>query len=289
MAPLKLLAPAILAGLALFADPATAVEAEGARAFIEASYVIAPREIEGFTLVASKFDPGNKYTGPTFNYRSDFDPDVHIDVFVYPAGRMDQATAMDNGITAFQQDIGRAVDAAVYSALAMEVSTFAFDTTETPDPVDPADPYAAQILKASRGSSHPEGRKLSISLKLQPEGIPYHSAGYLLYRQLYYSKLRVSAPQSRMDADQFHAFADHAARTLLPAMEAAHVGDCANSTLTIDPQASPEDIVQALISGTSEQLGYNCHQSLEAADLEEKAAAAEVVKIEFEPQEWRAQ
>lgn len=285
---------AALLTLALAGPVALAAEdaAQSTRAYVETSYLIAPKRIGEFTLVQTRFDPDNKYAGPGFRYQAESHPDFRVDVYVYPAGRMGQAEAMSTGMEAFRSQLDQAVAAEMYSDLVVQEAPFAFaqESTlqSTPEP-DPDDPFAASIIAANLASSHPEGRKLSMTLQLKPEDAPAYSAGYLMYRQLYYFKLRASALQSQIDAEQFHAFADRAALTLLPAIEAAHVGDCANATLTVDPGAPSGEVLQALITQSSEQLGYNCHQSAEAAGISGKSAEANLVTIHYEPHEWRAQ
>lgn len=286
---------AALLTLALAGPVALAAEdaAQSTRAYVETSYLIAPHQVGEFKLIQTSYDPDNKYSGPGFRYQSQVHPEIRVDVYVYPAGRMEQAYALDTGMQGFHADLARAVDAGVYSDLVVEEAAFALADKAQADALetggDSDDPFAALLLAAEQEESHPEGRKLSMTLLAQPGGQAMHSAGYLAYRQLYFFKLRASVLQDTIEAAPFHVFADRAARTLLPVIEAAHVGDCANSTLTINPDASAEDMAIALVKHSTRQLGYNCHLDAEGAGIAAKSAQADVIDIHYEPQEWSAQ
>jgi hypothetical protein len=111
---------------------------------------------------------------------------------------------------------------------------------------------------------------------------------YKFYKQLYYFKVRVSADATSMPGDAFLAFADTAARTLVPAIQAVNIGDCANATITIPAGGSAEDGARALVREATLQQGYNCHADRDAAKLDALARDAEVVEIGYRAEEWKS-
>lgn len=271
-------------------DPAPAVASE--RAYVETSYLIAPRMVGDFALVETRYDPQNKYSGPQFRYVAAAHPEVRIDVFVYPAGRMPAEQAITMGMRAFRADLDGTLSAGSYTQLRIHEDT-SFDLrlpgTAPSMATDPDDPYASLILEATSAAAGPVGRRLRMSIQLPPD-IPMYSVGYLFYRQLYFFKVRASVAQHHIDDTvNFTALADHAVRTLLPAIEAAHLGDCASSTINLSADATAADIAHQLIAQITEQQGYNCHGSTAAIGLETKSQHAEVVEIHYEPHEWRSE
>lgn len=263
------------------------------QAFVQTSYLIAPRQVGDFVLEASSYDPQRKPSGAGFRYTDAAHPQVRIDVYVYPAGRLQASEAMEAGMQAFRADIDQARAAGTLAAFeihADEVFDLRADIDQVVDVADahPDDPYAAAVLEAVAAVSHPAGRRLGMTITPASLNAPMYSAGYLFYRQLYYFKLRASAPRDRIEAGAFRTLADQAARTLVPAIEAAHVGTCASATIVLDPDARPEDSVQALIRQTAAQQGYNCHHQTEGLGLADRRRVAEVIEIDFAPDEWGA-
>ncbi|WP_369939316.1 hypothetical protein [Xanthomonas medicagonis] len=88
-----------------------------ARAYIETSYLIAPKTAGAFQLTRSKYNPAAKSAGAGFHYAMATHPELVIDVFVYPAGRHDATTALADGLAAFRHDLASAVTEGTYSRL----------------------------------------------------------------------------------------------------------------------------------------------------------------------------
>lgn len=261
------------------------------RAYVENSYLIAPRRVEDFVLEGSQYDENQKYSGAGFRYVADGHQETRIDVYVYPAGRMGQAAALATGMEAFRADLVRATDAKTYANLVLqEEQEFPLvDDASVVSSESPQDPNAAAILEAIASATRPSGRKLAMTMNLQPQDWPMHSNGYLFYKQLYYFKVRASATQDRITAGQFNALADRAARTLMPAIEVVNVGECVNSVINIVTNASPEEAAKALVTQATEHQGYNCHATVEAAEINKKSVNAEMIGISYEPQEWKSE
>ena len=261
------------------------------RAYVETSYLIAPRRVGDFTLEGVQYDKSLKYSGAGFRYVLDGHQETRIDVYVYPAGKMSQGTAMSQGMAAFRADLGRAVDAKSYTNLSMQDEQ-EFLLASPPQPSNPqslADLNAAELMSAVATATHPAGRKVQMTMNLQPHELPMYSSGHLFYKQLYYFKVRASAAQERIDEKQFDALADLAARTLVPAIEVANVGDCANSVIHLSTNATPEEAASALVSQSTLHRGYNCHTTAEHAGIDKEPEDFAIVDISYEPREWKSE
>lgn len=295
MQPGKLLSVAALSLLIPLAPNSVAkdknAQSAGQRAYVETSYLIAPRRVGDFVLDGSQYDENQKYSGVGFRYVADGHQETRIDVYVYPAGRMGQATALTEGMKAFRADLTRAVDAKAYTNMVLqnEQEFLLANDAHVADSESSQDGNAAELLEAIASATRPSGRKLAMTMNLQPRDWPMHSSGHLFYKQLYYFKVRATATQDRITTEQFNELADRAARTLMPAIEVVNVGECANSVITIAANASPDEAAKALVTQATEHQGYNCHATAEAAEIKKKSANAEMIDISYDPQEWKSE
>lgn len=269
-----------------------APSATSARAYVEASQIIVPRRAGEFTLEQSIYDPAKKYSGAGFRYTLPEHQETRIDVYVYPAGKLDRTTALTAGMEGFRVDIQRALDAGIYNNLRFDEDQ-AFALTEPAAAPAPTgkdardrDGDIAGVLATLLQADRPAGRKLSMTLNLQPQDWPMYSVGYLFYKNLYYIKVRATAAQSRIRADAFHALTDKAVRSLVPTIEVANIGDCANSVIHVDSNAAAEAIAKMLVMQSAEHQTYNCHQDADAAGVAGESTDSEIVVITFEPGEW---
>lgn len=261
------------------------------QAFVETSYLVAPRKIGDFVLEGARYDENQKYSGAGFRYMLDGHQETRIDVYVYPAGKMSRETAMTHGMQAFRADLARAVDAHTYTNLVV-LDEREFVLADVPQPLDtksPADRNVATILAATAAATHPTGRKIEMTMNLQPRDLAMRSSGHLFYKQLYYLKVRATAAQERISAEEFRELTDRAARTLVPAIEVVNIGSCANSTINLDINASPDEVAEALVTQASVHQGYNCHANASDAGIEKKSESAEVIDISYEPAEWKSE
>ncbi|MEG1679600.1 MAG: hypothetical protein RR326_05860 [Stenotrophomonas sp.] len=272
---------ASLPALAAKKQPAT-------RAYVETSYLIAPRQIGDFELEGSSYDPGQKYSGAGFRYALKDHQEIRFDVYVYPAGRMQQATAVELGMKAFRDDLKQAVNQGSYTKL-QELQDSSFPLQAATVASAPANDIDAAVIKAKAEAEQVIGRKLQLSMNLQPRDWPMYSSGYLFYKQLYYFKLRASAAQERITQASFDTLADHAARALIPALQVANIGDCANATIYLSPDASTETGAMAVVQQTTLHAGYNCHSSTDEAGLPPSGSGMEIVEIGYTANEWKSQ
>lgn len=285
--------PGLLLSLCLLAfGPAPALASPPpvaeTRAYVESSYVIAPYQVEDFTLVRSSYNPDDRLAGAGFSYRSDLHPEAAISVFVYPAGRLDPQVAVDRGIQALQADLRQAVASGIYAQL-QELGREPFQLSPRAVPAKGANDIDSAVIQAIAKAEQVRGEKLRLSLLQVSRKQPLHSNGYLFYKQLHFFKLRISANQSDLPREAFDVLADHATRSLIPALEVANVGSCASATLYVDPDAAPEQGAIQLASQLTQQNGYNCHASTEKADIQARAGKASVIEIAYEAGDWKSQ
>nr|WP_236494185.1 hypothetical protein [Xanthomonas phaseoli] len=259
------------------------------RAYIETSYLAAPRNVGPFTLARSSYNPAAKVSGAGFHYAMAEHPELNIDVFVYPAGQRAQAEAIEHGMIAFREDLAAARKQGTYSRLdELDQSRFVLTSEGVPKSI-PANAVDAKVIAAIADAERIVGEKLQLSMDLSSSGMPLLSNGYLFYKQLYYIKVRVSAAQQAVAQSRFDALADQAARALVPAIQVSNVGGCADLTVHLDAKATPDQGAAEMARQIKTHLGLNCHGSTKQAGIEELVETAEVIEIAYDPSEWKSQ
>ena len=268
------------------ADPPAAEPAE--RVFVEASYLIAPEQVGDFVLEGSSYDDQNKFAGAGFRYALKGYQEARFDVFVYPAGRAPQSDAIASGMIPFKGGIEHAQQIGQIGDLQF-VSEDDFPL-EPPEPAGPAaapDATTDAALLEAIASTRIIGRRLRMHNTMVKGGFPMFSNGYLFHRQLYFFKVRASASRDRIDQAQFDALADLAARTLVPSIEVANIGGCANAEIVIDINAEPEEAGETLVRRAAEIQGENCFGDTGSTKLDDKSKNARVVRIDFTADDWK--
>lgn len=290
MAGCRALILACMLGVAPVALSATPDEAAASsRAYIETSYLAAPRNVGPFTLARSSYNPAAKVSGAGFHYAMAGHPELNIDVFVYPAGQRAQAEAIEHGMLAFRKDLDAARTQGTYSRLdELDQGRFVLTSDDAPKNT-PANAVDAKVIAAIADAERIVGEKLRLSMDLSSSGMPLLSNGYLFYKQLYYIKVRVSAAQQAIAQTTFDALADQAARALVPAIQVSNVGGCADLTVHLDTKATPDQSAVEMARQIKTHLGFNCHGSTKQAGIEELVKTAEVIEIAYAPSEWKSQ
>lgn len=279
--------PVLLSALLLSAllAPARAEEPAQRRAFIERTHVIAPHTVAGFRLMETRYDPGHKLAGVRLRYLRTADDPVTLDVFVYPAGRKDQAKAVREEVIRFRQDLDTARAIGLYRTVDIGPDeAFALDPDSDTGPAL-TDSLETRIARAAAVSAT-VGNRNRIALVDNESGRSLQSLGYVFHRQLNHVKVRLTQPADVMSADAFTAFADHAVRSLVLAIEALNVGACGDRTVYVDPDAEHEDAILHMVRDTSRLMEENCVPSAEQGDLAGKSRGAKVIHIDFEPGDW---
>lgn len=286
--------------LAAMSGPAWADD--DAQPFIESTYVLAPRTVGEYSLVDSNYDPKNRAAGVGLRYVSKEHPTVPFDVFVFPAGRQDETQAVSKGAESFRQSFFDAEKLGYYSGVRIDgESSWALPPS---GPLAMAAPPGKDTTGAPEGDALPPGldallgadaplQGRRIDLAYRSDNTPMRSRGYLFYKQLYYFKGRISAPESLLDGNAFAQVSDAAARELLPAIQALNVGACGRHTIRIDVNERDEEKRQAgLLRALGESLAgerrSNCVATLSPEELATRAKDAEVTRIVFEASDWKA-
>lgn len=248
------------------ADAAKAAEAAEApaRPFIERSLVLAPESVGEFRLKDINDYPDHPASGAGLRYVHDDFPDVLVNLFVYPVGRVDRTVALDHGMSQLRDELaaisaqGRYRDLDYGQEVEFDLDDVAGDGRlmpsgqEKPGEVDAGEgdteaeflAIAAQVEAAMDTSV---GRRLSLSFS-RDDG-PMNSAAFLFYRGLYLYKGRISAPATAMPAENFDRFANRAMALIAPAVRVRSTGGCANLAVNVDPKAGSEEMQRQLIRG----------------------------------------
>lgn len=154
--------------------------------------------------------PRSRWAG--FHYAMTEHPKLNIDVFVYPAGQRAQAEAIEHGMSAFRKDLAAARTQGTCSRLdELDQSRFVLTSDDAPKNI-PANTVDAKVIAAIADAEPFVGETLQLSVDLASSGMPRLSNGYLVYTQLHYIKVRVSAAQQAIAQTRFDALADQAAR-----------------------------------------------------------------------------
>ena len=293
----------LLACLLLLLPAATSALAkdEPATPFVVRTHVIAPHRVGDFVLDGMSYDPKNRFGGVGIRYVLADHPETRFDLFVYPAGRMPAAQALEKGMLAFRGSFDFGVQNGYYTDLriledvpfvvASEPAADGSDAIAAPtaDPRDPLPEALQMLLKDTRI----HGQRMKLAYVHLPSKLPMRSRGYLFYRHMYFFKGRVSAAESRIDEDAFSELTDRAMRELVPAVAALNVGSCANITVVVPEDGSGEEpsdaSIHSLVTGLADVRNGNCSNEPADEALAQASKDADVVTIEFQPADWGAQ
>lgn len=304
---------------ALSSASATAADDPPAPAFIERTHVVAPHRVGDFVLEATRYDAGNRLAGVMLRYLVPGRDETRIDLFVYPHGQSGAEEALDKGMADFHASLEAAVQAGYFRGLvAADAGEFDVALPAASTAVSPSVPHpdadhdpgledppgslpvqddSREALLASllaRAPRHVDGRAIELGYDAPGAGendwFAMRSRGYLLYRQLHFFKGRISAAESRIGRDEFTALADRAMRELVPAVQAYNVGGCGDTTIHVDSdleeQALGEALMRQLVAAEIGSAARNCHRTLDEEALAALAQDAEIVTIDYAPEDW---
>ncbi|MCW5581832.1 MAG: hypothetical protein KIS72_10885 [Luteimonas sp.] len=288
--------------------------------FIVRTHVVAPHKVGDFVLEGARYDSANKLAGVGVRYFLPGHEEARIDLFVYPHGQADTEAALDQGMRDFRATLEAAAKAGYYRDLAV-ADAVEFDVplppsvpvpgiAESPAPADDAaaapaedaaDPEEAGRIAMLAGllgaNRRVDGRLIALHYEspglAEGEWLLMRSRGYLFYRHLYFFKGRISAAESRIDPAAFEALADRAMRELVPAVQAYNIGSCGDVTLYVDPDLPEREAVDALmrelVAAQTRSEASNCHAKSEESEVAALAEDADVVTIEYAPEDWGGQ
>jgi hypothetical protein len=284
-------------GQALASDPeAPSGGAPAKRGFIEKSLLLAPETVGKFCLYSANDYPGDPGSGVGFRYQHADFPEVRIDLFVYPIGRVDRDTAVVQGIAEVRASVQNAADQGGYADLVfgdetefdlrrVDASGDLMPAGEVPGHADD-DEIESQVLRAMAGADaalEPAiGRRLDMQLSIG--GAHQNSRGYQFYRGLYLYKGRISAPPTLLPGEAFDRFTNHAMASLIPAIQVRSTGACHESSIYIDPDKEDTadfagQVRRAMLRSELEQ----CEETLD----ESIPDGFRALTLEFDPAAWR--
>jgi hypothetical protein len=301
--------PALAA--ALWTSVAMAAQQQPAQAFVSETYVIVPKRIGAFVLEGTSYDPAEKYSGVGARYVDSDHEAIRVDLYVYPAGRMPQAEAVERGMTPFRESFDAGMRLGYYKQVeidddapfaiplrgALEAGKDAQAAAGDAPPAAvadaaPAAPTGRDLPDGLAKLLQPEplrGRRLKMRYLFEPGDVPMRSRGYLFHKQLYFFKGRISAAESAVDEAEFSAFSDRAMVELVPAVEALNIGACGNVVVNVDSKTSKggkdDDMARAMLEGILRTTSDNCSTAV-PKDLDKRGENAEVVKIAYDPGDW---
>jgi hypothetical protein len=171
------------------------------RAPIENTWIIAPKLVQGYTLLKTVnfADQGELMAGVELRYRDMLSPLMTPDVYIYPAGG---GQSLDQAEQTFRQSVTMAARLHVYSDVRW----------------GEARPF---VLKRQDGSQW-NGRMLPMQVR-HKDG-DYASRTYLFHHGVYDYKVRIDMPADA--APGFATEADTLVRAVLPAVQVVSTGSC---------------------------------------------------------------
>jgi hypothetical protein len=201
----------IIAVLALAAAPVAVADAgnlAAARPPIEDSYIVAPRQMAGYSLAntVNYADQGHLLAGIGLRYRDALQPTMTTDIYIYPAGDGEALSTTEQN---FRESMQVAAQRGLYSEVRWGEST----------------PYA---LHQRDGGAWP-GRMIAMQVRYHDGD--FASRTYLFHHGIYDYKLRIDLPAAQ--AGELPAAADALVRAVLPAIQVVNTGGCGREMVVI--------------------------------------------------------
>ena len=252
--------------------PKAEAKKEPTRPFIERSLVIAPEQVGKFKLYSMNDYPGDPSSGIQVRYQHEDFPNVRVDLFVYPAGRVDRGPLLDRAMGEMRQSLEYAVEKGSYSNLTIG-KTGEFDLRRVdsdgsllpPDakPAAETEDLDAVLAAVSNQQDYRVGRQLEARLTMGNEAMD--SRGYLFYRGLYLVKGRISAPAISLPGESFERFTQLAMATLVPAISTRSTGGCFSNEIRVnaDDANVSENLAKQLVVAAAREEHEQCAASLD--------------------------
>ena len=285
----KLLALALAAALAVPCPAAAEEEAATPKhQFIDKTYVQVPKQVGIYTLEKTSYDAKELGAGVRTLYGVEGAPkELTLSLFAYPQGRAVESEVVDREIAGVEQVIRMQKD---YTAIEAGPRTeFRVDApkpsvlpegedekheqtvTFTPasedgkkDPKEAEDERALEeVVQEMAAPTHTSGRRQAFNFLYK--GVQTRSVGLVFHRNLYNIKLRVSVPAELMEAADFEAAVDAAARTLVPLVDIQNYGACGDIVIALaddkkikDKDKAAEDTARRLMREMGRVNRENC-------------------------------
>lgn len=193
------------------------------RDFIEESAIDMPKALAAADLINTSRAGEDVGAGVVAYYRLHEHPDVALDLFVYPAGRMPAAIGLEQAQKQFVDGLYELERMGVFEALHVSQAPFTVPLGD------------GQALEA---------RKSTLSMRKQGEDLD--SRAWVTYRQHFFFKLRMSLRQGG-DLARIDALGDAAARELFARAQVTSIGGCGDIQVIVveTPLAEGVDPVAA--------------------------------------------
>lgn len=270
------------------------------KALIEKTAIIIPKQIADFRLVNFSYDKKFKSSGVSIRYVSSKYPDIPLDFFVYPMGTGPDQEMLKAGMADFTGSLRQAEDMGYFEKLVIRPEQDVILENDKIRVLVPTEknalPTSANakpgtdnvVLAAIEKSLELPGKKIDMTHTQKNVGM--QSVGYLFYRQLYLTKVRVTIGADVLSGDEFSVMADNAAARIVPQLEARNIGSCSDRKITIKVDESKkqdalsDDFMQQMMAGLSRNVSDNCVTDLALGKISK--SEFEVVSIEFTPEDW---
>ena len=234
------------------APPAAVAEA---RPFIERSLVIAPEHIDGFSMVHMRDFQGRPDAGVGLRYQHDELPEVLIDLFIYPVGRLERERALEHGMRTTRQEINATAERGAYSALEFDDEQ-AFDLRT----------LAVDGSAGAVGAPGPDVGRRQFFRYSREEG-PADSLIFMFHRGLFLAKGRASALPEVVPKEIFDRVANLAMAAIVPAIEVRSTGGCSARTIDVDAtlegEALQAQLMNRLLESQRQAEEENCLPTLD--------------------------
>ncbi len=263
------------------------------RPFIERSLVIAPEQVGKFKLYSMNDYPGQPGAGIQVRYQHDDFPDVRVDLFVYPVGRVDRGPVLDTAMRDLRQSLQYAVEKGSYTDLEFgQDGEFDLRRVDSDGSVLPpgeplpassdTDDLEAVLADLSNRQDYRIGRLLEARLRMGDEAMD--SRGYLFYRGLFLVKGRISATAIALPGESFDRFTHLAMATLVPLVTARSTGGCFKREIFVDPDAkdASEILAKQLVVSVAQEKQEQCAEQLDETVPDGHRA----MPLVFDPQMW---
>lgn len=270
------------------------------KSLIEKTAIIIPRVVKDYQLVSFEYDKKYKFSGVQMRYVSSRHPDIPIDFFIYPMGTGPVKKMLTSGMQDFTDSLRQAEEMGYFEKLVLsseqdlilddeKIRVLTADTAPLENTASKTEtPEENAVLAAIEASFDLPGKKLGIT-HVQKNSAK-QSVGYLFYRQLYLTKVRVTIEAAALSSEEFSNMTDAAVAQIVPAIEARNIGSCSDRKISVTINESKkkaafsDDLMQQIIAGHTQNAADNCVTDLALGKI--ATSAFEVVTIEYTPEDW---
>lgn len=242
----------ILLGLAAFPGHARSIDSGGTASYVIETRAAAPNRIGEFTLKTATSVPG---TSAIFEYELSGHPEIRLRLTMRGTGGIPHEEALQMGIDLFGGDVHMGVLSPSQNRDIRTTKPAVFSIPDTGS--DTAPPLVGRSF----------GAHYTMLQAFTNERVAIQARDFVFNRGMNLVHLSVAAAESRLDAPTFEALADRAARELVPALFISNIGRCGHR---------------------ADRSNLLCLATRADAQAQEPVNA-EIVTVEYEPNDWKEQ